>query len=147
MDALALLRMDHDKLRDLFDAVSRTFNPEIHRLLLGEIRFILDSHSDLEETIFYPALENFSELNLIIKTSYQEHGHFKTMLRELDDTPRERDEWKTRLKAFLQYVEQHIATEEEEVFSFAEKLMPAADRLRLGQYMKILRERQGLGAA
>src|SRR5947209_3950724 len=130
MDALALLKQDHDKLRDLFDAVTRTFNPKLHRLLFGQIRSDLLNHSEIEETIFYPALENFGDLTLQIKNNTYEHNNLRSLLDEISNLSEEREEWQTKLKTLIQYAEHHMQIEEDELFPKVEKLMSYADRER-----------------
>jgi hemerythrin superfamily protein len=139
MDAIELLLQDHSRLRDLFDAAERTLNRRLHRLLFGQIRADLRSHSILEEEIFYPAIENFGELTLITHTAQQEHQDLDQLLQRIDQQRPESDDWDSLFRQLSAHVRRHLEFEEREILPVVERLMTRADRERMGRYMSLLK--------
>ncbi len=139
MEALELLSLDHSRLRDLFDAAERTYNRKLHRLLYGQIKADLAAHSALEREIFYPALENFGELTLMTRAAQQEHADFEQLIDRMERESPESEEWGSLFRSLLTFARHHLDVEESEVFPIVERLMPLADRERLGRYMAEMR--------
>ena len=44
-----------------------------------------EAHAHIEETIFYPAMEEHDELKDMVMESYEEHKQIKTLLRDMDN--------------------------------------------------------------
>ncbi len=57
MDALELLKKDHDKVSELFKKVKATESEAAHHQLFEKIKEELENHTHIEETIFYPAIK------------------------------------------------------------------------------------------
>ena len=56
MDALELIKTDHDRLKQLFDQALETNDPGDRASRLQTIRAELVAHERMEEDVFYPAL-------------------------------------------------------------------------------------------
>ena len=61
MNALELLKADHEKVKQLFKKAEDA-NPERQRQLFEEIKQELETHTHIEETVFYPAVKEADEL-------------------------------------------------------------------------------------
>ena len=83
MNALELLKQDHDKVDKLFQKVEATEESE-HAALFEQIRAELEVHTHIEETIFYPKLkeEGDDELKMITLEGIEEHQKAKIILPE-----------------------------------------------------------------
>ena len=55
-DAIAMLKADHQRVKDLFAQYEATSNPDTKRTLAEEVFVELETHAQLEENIFYPAV-------------------------------------------------------------------------------------------
>ena len=62
MNALDLLIEDHQKVRQLFQQVQQIRDNDEKKELFDQIDTELAVHAEIEETIFYPALEEHDEL-------------------------------------------------------------------------------------
>src|SRR5262245_49601379 len=77
MDALKLLKEDHQKVKRLFAEIEDTGPRAARRReeLFTELDDALALHEKLEEDVFYPALETHKEAKGIVTEAYEEH-HF-----------------------------------------------------------------------
>ncbi|MDQ3749678.1 MAG: hemerythrin domain-containing protein, partial [Acidobacteriota bacterium] len=82
MNAIELLKDDHDKVDKLFQKVKATEEGE-HQELFEKIKEELDAHAHIEEKIFYPRLKEEDELEDITLEGIEEHHQAKMFLREL----------------------------------------------------------------
>ena len=74
MNAIALLKADHKIVEGLFTQVEATGENE-HPALSEQIKTELEAHAYIEETIFYPALQQDGdeELRELTSEAIQEH--------------------------------------------------------------------------
>lgn len=56
MNAVELLKSDHDKVEELFKQVEATEDENKKHGLFTQIKAELETHTHIEETIFYPAI-------------------------------------------------------------------------------------------
>jgi len=62
MDALELLKEDHLKVKELFEEIEGTEDEKEKKEIFEDIKSELEMHAHIEETLFYPAMEEHSEL-------------------------------------------------------------------------------------
>ncbi len=72
MNAIELLKEDHNKVSRLFQKVKATEESK-HKKLFEKIKEELDVHTHIEETIFYPKLKEHKELEDITLEGIEEH--------------------------------------------------------------------------
>ena len=82
MNAIELLKQDHDKVDRLFQKVKATEEDQ-HQELFEQIKQELEVHTHIEETIFYPKIKEEKELEDIVLEGIEEHHQVKMFLREL----------------------------------------------------------------
>ena len=94
MNAIELLKEDHEKVDQLFQKVKATQEASEQATLFEKIREELEVHTHIEETIFYPYLiENGDEeLQDITKEGIEEHHQVKLFLREIPNLADESEE-------------------------------------------------------
>ena len=80
MNALELLKQDHQRISDLF-ADAKTFTDM--RRLFETIRSELETHSHMEESIFYPEYQKQSVLKDLIEDAKTQHNLVKELLHDL----------------------------------------------------------------
>ena len=77
MDALELLKQDHQKVKKLLTSATETEDKNEQKRLFKEIKTELETHARLEETIFYPAVREHKELASMVFESLEEHRQVK----------------------------------------------------------------------
>ena len=125
MDALQLLKDDHDKVKKLLEqGESTTERAEKTRTeLFAKLRQELDVHAHIEETILYPALKAAAETRDITEEAYEEHQEVKDLLAELEATPADSEEWGDMILELKENVEHHVEEEEGEMFQKARTVL------------------------
>jgi Hemerythrin HHE cation binding domain. len=127
MNAIELLKSDHQVVADLFKKVESTDESK-HPAIFKEIKAELDVHAHIEETIFYPALkaEGNKELVDIVMEGIEEHRQMKMFLKELDGLSDESEKFEPKLKVLIEDTEHHVKEEEGEMFPLVKKQFDAA---------------------
>jgi hemerythrin-like domain-containing protein len=151
MDALQLLKSDHDKVKKLLaDGESTTERGEKTRTeLFATIKGELIVHERIEEEIFYPALRDHPKAKDIVLEAYEEHDVVDTIMSELEDTPVTDETWGAKFKVMKENLEHHIEEEEGEMFKQARSVFDRDELEELGNRMAELKLRasQAIGAA
>lgn len=132
MDALELLKADHDKVGELFKQVEDTEDEGKKHRLFEKIKLELETHTHIEETIFYPAIIKNEEIKDIVLEGLQEHKQAKTLLREIPNLADGSEVFDAKLKVLMEDVEHHVEEEEEEMFPKVRKAFDSARLEELG---------------
>ena len=121
-DAIAMLKADHQRVRDLFAQYEATSNPETKRTLAEQVFTELETHAQLEENIFYPAVnEGTDEGPDLVKESVQEHETVHQLIQELQDMAHDTDVFDAKFQELMNNVEHHVEEEEAAMFPLAEQ--------------------------
>ena len=143
MDALELLKTDHKTVKDLFKKVEASKNDKQQKQLFEEIKTELETHTHIEETVFYPAVAKHDELKDMVLESLEEHKQVKTLLREMDNLTEDSEKFEPKLKVLMENVEHHAEEEEEaKMFPKVRKLMDAGALDQLGQELEAAKDKQ-----
>jgi hypothetical protein len=134
MDAFELLKNDHRKVSTLFKEIESA-STEAKSEGFAKLKAELDLHANMEETIFYPALDNTDEAREITLEAYEEHKVVKELLAELDGAPVD-EEWSAKLTVLKENVEHHVEEEEGELFSKARQALSQEEIDELGDEME-----------
>lgn len=134
MDPFELLKKDHKKVSDLLKRLDKTEESDAstREELFGQLKNELETHTQIEETIFYPALEDNEQTKDITLEAYEEHNVVKTLLQELEDLKKDDETWGAKLTVLKENVEHHVDEEEGEMFSKAKKILNKDEREALG---------------
>ncbi len=136
MNAIELLKADHDKVDRLFQKVKADTEGEKHEELFKQIKAELDVHTHIEETIFYPRLKEESELEDIVLEGIEEHHQAKMFLRELDGLSDDSEKFEPKLKVLMEDITHHVQEEEGKMFPDVEKILGTAELEKLGAQME-----------
>jgi hemerythrin-like domain-containing protein len=121
-DAIAMLKADHQRVRDLFSQYEATSNQATKRTLATQVFMELETHAQLEENIFYPAVnEGTNEGPGLVKDSVQEHETVHQLIQELQGMEQDTEEFDAKFQELIQHVEHHVEEEETEMFPLAEQ--------------------------
>lgn len=112
MDALELLKQDHQKVKELFEQAEEAEGKDQQKIF-EQIKTELETHARIEETVFYPAVQQHEELNDMVLESLEEHKQIKTLLREMDNLSSDSETFEPKLQVLMENVEHHAEEEEE----------------------------------
>lgn len=135
-DAIDVLVADHDKVRALFGEFRDAKDADDHhemQALQAKIFDELETHTQIEEDVFYPAVRNLdvAELTESVDESIQEHHVVKVLMREIADLS-EPDIFAAKMTVLIENVEHHADEEESDMFPPVRENMSADDLDRLG---------------
>jgi hemerythrin superfamily protein len=134
MNALELLKQDHDKVRQLFKQFESTQDETEHRRLAKTIKSELQIHSHIEEIVFYPAMEDMEDddMSALVDEALDEHHDVEVLLEEIERLNQDGKELRSKMMELQQKVEHHASEEEHEMFARARELLSQEDLDRLG---------------
>ena len=138
MDALQLLKGDHDKVKGMLSKLDETTErAEVTRTEgLERLKQELTVHEAIEEEILYPALiEGFAKTKDITLEAYEEHHVVDTIMAELEQTPVDDETWAAKLTVMKENLEHHIEEEEDDMFKKARQVMDHKELAELGEQM------------
>jgi hemerythrin superfamily protein len=143
MDATLLLKKDHETVRDLFRAFAEAgSDADARRSLFRNIRHELQTHSRVEEHVFYPAVMRLraEPAREAVRDALEDHHLMDGLLAELDQLEPDDARYGEKMRSLQESVERHIDSEEEALFAQA-RIHLTDERLeRLGRDMAVLRE-------
>jgi hemerythrin superfamily protein len=143
MDALELLKQDHQNVKELFKQGQETDDKKRQRQIFKEIKSELETHARIEETIFYPAMEEHEELKDMVLESLEEHKQMKTVLREMARLSTSSERFKPKFKVLKDNVEHHAVEEEEgKMFPKIRKLINRNELEELGQELEAAKHKR-----
>ena len=143
MDALKLLKQDHDEVRKLFEEFDASRRSTRARERLYEVlREEIELHAQVEEEIFYPALKASpsAELRRLALEAADEHRLVDALLEELLDLGPTDAEFDATMDLLRDNVLHHADEEERALFVEARKELDKDQLVRLG---RALADRKG----
>ena len=138
MDAIAMLKADHDKMKGLLEDLEATTErgvktrAELYATIKGE----LTVHEVIEEEIFYPALKRHPKAKDIVLEGYEEHHVVDLLMRELEDLDVADESWGAKALVMKENIEHHIEEEEGEMFPQARDVFERSELQELGDRMQ-----------
>ena len=144
MNAIELLKEDHDKVDKLFQKVKATPDGD-HTELFEQIKAELDVHTHIEETIFYPKLkeDGDDELKDIVLEGIEEHRQAKMFLKELAALTDDSEKFDPKLKVLMEDIEHHVQEEEGQMFPMIQEQFDEFTLQELGKEMEKEKARFG----
>ena len=137
MNALDLLKQDHEEVKELFEQAEATDDSKEQRNIFKQIKKALETHARIEEGIFYPAMEKHEQLKDLVLESYEEHKQIKILLKKMDDLVTGSEEFEPKLSVLQEIVEHHAEEEEEgNMFPQVRELVDDAALEELGRKLK-----------
>jgi hemerythrin-like domain-containing protein len=148
MDAIALLKQDHQSVKQLF----REFEGLGNRVHVSKQQVVtqalqeLEIHAAMEEEIFYPAVDAKATKDgkKLVDEAVEEHHVVKVLMGELQALPPEDERFDAKFTVLIENVEHHIEEEESELLPDAAKRL-AGDLDELGEQLQ--RRKEELQAA
>jgi hemerythrin-like domain-containing protein len=138
MDALQMLKEDHDKVKKLLSDLGQTTERGVKTRseLFAKVKQELQVHEAIEEEIFYPALKEHPKAKELVLEAYEEHNVVDMVMREIEGVPVEDETWGAKLTVMKENVEHHIEEEESEMFKQAKQVFGKDELDQLGERMQ-----------
>ena len=145
MDAIALLKADHDKVKRLLTELESTTERGVKTRaeLFATIKGELTLHEIVEEEIFYPELKAHPKARDIVLEGYEEHHVVDVLMSELEALDVSDETWGAKALVMKENVEHHIEEEEGEMFPQARSVFDAAELDDLGDRMEARKRSAG----
>jgi hemerythrin superfamily protein len=138
MDALALLKKDHQTVEKLFARFEKKPSKEIADRFVRE----LSAHAAIEEQIFYPAMRRAAEAAEMeeaddeVLEALEEHHVAKWVLSEIEGLDADDERFEAKCKVLIESVRHHVKEEEGTLFRFARRLFRRNQLDELGKLLQ-----------
>jgi hemerythrin superfamily protein len=143
MDALELLKKDHKLVKELFEEAEEADGQKEKETIFDAINSELEMHAHIEETVFYPAMQEHEELKAMVLESLEEHRQIKTLLKEIDNLKADSEKFEPKLKVLMENVEHHAEEEEEgKMFPKIRELCSQSDLDQLGDELEAAKSKK-----
>ena len=137
MDAIAMLKADHDKVKRLLNELESTTERGVKTRseLFATIKGELTLHEIVEEEIFYPELKSHPKAEDLVLEGFEEHHVVDVLMGELEQMPVDDERWGAKATVMKENIEHHIEEEEGEMFKAARRVFDTAELEDLGARM------------
>ena len=158
MDVITLIKKDHDRVEELFTQfkggggltglvkrVTGNVSSRQRRTAASKACRELETHTRLEEEIFYPAVQATGDVELrrLVGESLREHDRVKMQIRALQATEHGDEQLDQLMSQLEEDVQHHVEEEENEMLPRVEKLVSTREREELGRRMQARRGTRG----
>ncbi|MEX0834197.1 MAG: hemerythrin domain-containing protein [Actinomycetota bacterium] len=138
MDALSLLKEDHDRVKKMLSELDSTTERGVKTREDGFAKLVgeLEVHEAIEEEVLYPALKEHFEAREIVLEGYEEHHVVDEVMSEIKETPFDDETWGAKFTVMKENIEHHIEEEEGEMFKRARDVFDPETLEELGTKME-----------
>jgi hypothetical protein len=127
IDALELLRSQHDEVESLIEDIENADGEEKRQLFI-EMADKLAAHSTIEEKIFYPAVMAQNTRELLLEST-EEHLSVKRILADMMELDAGDEHFDAKLTVLKEQVRHHAHDEEEKILFPKVKRLMSKDQL------------------
>lgn len=139
-DATAILKADHKLVDGLFKEFEATKSDKKKKQIVDQICKELTIHAQVEEEIFYPAVQKALKDHELVPEAIVEHASLKELIAKVKGVEPGGDMYDANVKVMGEYVKHHVKEEEKEMFPEAKETK--LDMVELGT--KMLERKQQL---
>jgi hemerythrin-like domain-containing protein len=142
MDALKLLKEDHDRIKKILTQIDETTERAVktREESFAKAKQQLQVHEAIEEEILYPALKEHPKAKDLVLEAYEEHNVVDMVMAEIEDTPYDDDTWAAKFTVMKENLEHHIEEEESEMFDQCRQVFDDEELEALGDRMQARKE-------
>ena len=146
MNALTLLEEDHKKVKKLMQDIEKTTERGVktREELFTKLVEELTVHEQIEEQIFYPQVRERAKtkkLEELVTESYEEHHFVNMVMKEIEGTPFDAEEWAAKFKVMMENIEHHAEEEEEgKMFPKVRQVFDEGELVDMGEQMSELKK-------
>ncbi|WP_420475771.1 hemerythrin domain-containing protein [Noviherbaspirillum sp. ST9] len=136
LDAVTFLTAQHRDMEDLLSQVADAEDDARKKALFTQAADQLTVHIKAEEEIFYPAVHRARTEDDLLE-SLEEHLSLKRLLADLIELDPADKSFEAKFKVLKEQTEHHHKEEEEHLFPAVLKLLDQAQRIALGDEMRV----------
>jgi hemerythrin superfamily protein len=149
MDALLLLTGDHNRVRGLFKRFKEAHEKKDQQRgqqVAEKIIRELTVHTEIEESVFYPAVKDAGDEKLteLVVEGYEEHAVVKELISEVQSCEPGDERWHAKMTVIIENVEHHAEEEEKEMWTKVRSALDPATLETLAE--KLETKKRELGA-
>jgi len=135
MDALALLKTQHEEVKALFEEIEETEDSDDKLALFEELADAFAAHAAIEEQIFYPAAYASATEELLAE-AVEEHLAAKRTLADLLKMSPDDEQFDAKVKVLKEQIDHHVEEEEGQLFPKARAQLDQSTLETLGAQME-----------
>lgn len=132
-DILSLIETDHREVEQLFEQLEANMGTKKAQEIFNKIYKELALHAHAEETVFYPAMQEYEETKPYIEEAESEHNAVKILLEQMKSLKPNDAEFEVKFKHLKESKLHHVEEEENEIFSAVRECMDNKKLKTLGQ--------------
>ena len=138
MDAMELLKNDHEQVKKILEEIDSTTEKGVktREELFTKFKSEMTVHERIEEEIFYPRLTEQAKTKEIALEGFEEHHVVDMVMAELDDVPFDDETWGAKFTVMKENIEHHVEEEEGEMFKLARQALESDELEELGARME-----------
>jgi hemerythrin superfamily protein len=143
MNALTLLKQDHQNVEALFQRVEKAAPGDTDELRRVADKVIehLSVHASIEEQLLYPAIRTkAAEHEDAVLEALEEHHAVKMLLNELEKLPPADERFAAKLQVIAEQVRHHVEEEEDELFATVREGFTVQELEELGDAMHHMKQ-------
>lgn len=145
MNALDLLKFDHEAVNKIFSAILLTSSADRAKReeLFAALKDALIRHAHAEEKVFYPPLREKKQSHDIVEEGIHEHHVMEERLNKVAAIPMDSDDWLDAMESLKDCVQHHVHEEESEIFPKARQLLGDAELDSMGDRIQQAKAQEG----
>lgn len=133
LDAIALLKADHDAVEKMFGDYEKARSKSVKKTLVNDICTALTVHTQIEEELFYPAVQMALKDKMLIPEAIVEHEGIKELIAQIQGIEPDGDMFDAKVMVLSEYVSHHVKEEQTDMFPKAKA--SSVDMTALGEQM------------
>lgn len=137
-EATRLLRADHKLVNELFDQFESARSSAKKQELAQEICQELTIHAQIEEEIFYPAIEKVLRDKTLVPEAKVEHETLKYLIAQIENESPDSELYDAKVKVLSEYVKHHVKEEHNDIFPKVKE--SKLDLIELGEQLAVRKE-------
>lgn len=115
-EATRLLKADHKYVNELFEQFESARAATKKQALALEICQELTIHAQIEEEIFYPAVQTALKDKTLVPEAKVEHDTLKFLIAQIQEAEPGSEMFDAKVKVLSEYVKHHVKEEQNEIF-------------------------------
>ena len=131
----SMIRLDHTHAVSVFHQYTQYKSPRTRQALAETLCLALEIHAQLEEEIFYPAMQRVEQDEPVLKKSVPEHDELRRLIAKLRASSPHDDDYDDTVAELMRDVLHHVADEETILLPQAERLLGKERLCELGAEM------------
>lgn len=140
-DILLMIENEHREVEQLFEQLENSGNGKKAQDCFNQIYKELTLHTYAEELAFYPAMQEYEELESFIEEAESEHNAVKILLEQMKSLQPGDVEFKTKLTHLKESVMHHVQEEESEIFTAVRECIDEEKLQALGQEFQAAKQK------